>query len=118
MVPFTFEKLEVYQKAIVFADFVYDATAAFPKEERFGLTSQLRRSSISIAANLAEGAGRQSKSDQKHFYTIARGSLYECIPFLELAKRKRFLASENHLMVLDKAHELARLLNGLIRSRE
>ncbi|OGP59150.1 MAG: hypothetical protein A2V67_07575 [Deltaproteobacteria bacterium RBG_13_61_14] len=118
MIPFTFEKLEVYQKAIAFADSIYDATKTFPKEERFGLISQLRRSSISIAANIAEGAGRQSKSDQKHFYTISRGSLYECIPFLELANRKCFLQSENHQKILSKAHELARLFNGLIRSRE
>ena len=118
MVPCIFEKLEVYQKAIAFADVVYDATKTFPNEERFGLISQLRRSSISIAANIAEGAGRQSKSDQKHFYTISRGSLYECIPFLELGRRKHYLQSESHQVILSQAHQLARLLNGLIRSRE
>ena len=68
---FNFEKLEVWQKAIDFADLVYNETRAFPAEERFGLTNQLRRAAISISSNVAEGSSRSSRNDFARFAEIA-----------------------------------------------
>ncbi len=79
--PFGVENLQVYQKAVDFADHVLAATEQFPRGYRF-LADQLNRASVSIAANLAEGNGRFTKPDRKHFFGIARGSILECLPLL------------------------------------
>ena len=72
---FNFEKLEVWQKAIQFADVVYRLTKAFPDDERFGLTSQMRRAAVSISSNIAEGTSRHSRDDYARFLEIAAGSV-------------------------------------------
>ena len=74
---FNFEKLEVWQKAIDFADLIYSETRAFPSDERFGLTNQLRRAAGSISSNIAEGSSRSSKSDFARFVEIATGSVFK-----------------------------------------
>ena len=80
---FAFEKLFVYQKAVGFADAICSLTKGFPRGYFF-LTDQLNRAALSIAANIAEGNGRFTKADRKHFFGIARGSVQECVPLLEL----------------------------------
>jgi four helix bundle protein len=84
---FIFEKLEVYQKAVSLADQVAALTQEFPRGYFF-LTDQLNRAVLSIATNLAEGNERFTKPDRKNFFTIARGSVQECIPLLEVASRQ------------------------------
>ena len=79
---FAFEELIVYQKAVDFADRILAATEHFPRGYGF-LSDQLNRASVSIAANLAEGNGRFTKPDRKHFFGIARGSIQECVPLLD-----------------------------------
>jgi len=74
---FNFEKLDVWQKAIEFADLIYADTRTFPTEERFGLTTQLRRAAVSISSNIAEGSSRSSKIDFARFVEIAGGSVFE-----------------------------------------
>src|SRR5580692_6444081 len=85
--PFAFEKLLVYQKAIDFSDQICHATQAFPRGFYF-LVDQLNRAALSIATNIAEGNGRFTIRDKKNFFSIARGSVQECVPLLELAKRR------------------------------
>jgi four helix bundle protein len=68
---FNFEKLETWQKAIAFADLVYETTRNFPADERFGLTNQMRRAAISVSSNIAEGSARNSKNDYARFPEIA-----------------------------------------------
>ena len=70
---FNFEKLEVWKKAVDFADFVYSTTRTFPDDERFGLTNQMRRAAVSISSNIAEGSSRHSKDDYARFLEIATG---------------------------------------------
>ncbi len=77
---FAFEKLNVYQKAVSFADAVCSLTKGFPRGYFF-LADQLNRASLSIAANIAEGNGRFTKADRRNFFIIARGSVQECVPF-------------------------------------
>ena len=87
---FAFEKLLVYQKSVDFADDICARTEQFPRGYGF-LVDQLNRASVSIAANIAEGNGRFTKPDRKHFFGIARGSVQECVPLLELATRRKLL---------------------------
>ena len=76
---FRFEKLDVWNKAIDYADLVYSLTKSFPADERFGLTSQMRRSAVSVSSNVAEGSGRSSDKDSARFIEIGYGSLMECV---------------------------------------
>jgi four helix bundle protein len=80
---FAFEKLLVYQKAVGFADAICSLTRGFPRGYFF-LADPVNRAALSIAANIAEGNGRFTKADRKHFFGIARGSVQECVPLLEL----------------------------------
>jgi four helix bundle protein len=91
---FNFEKLEVWQKAIVFADLIYTETQAFPAEERFGLTNQLRRAAVSNSSNIAEGPSRSSKNDFARFAEIAAGSLFEAVSQAFVARRQSFLSED------------------------
>jgi len=85
---FKFEKLDVWQESINLADDVYGITQSFPADERFGLTSQMRRSAVSVSANIAEGSGRGTNRDFVRFVEIAFGSLMETISHLTVAKRQ------------------------------
>ena len=76
---FNFEKLDVWQEAINFVDLIYELTGAFPSDERFGLTNQMRRAAVSISSNIAEGSSRASRTDFARFVEIASGSLFEVV---------------------------------------
>ena len=76
---FNFEKLDVWQKAIDFADLVYNHTRDFPGDESFGLTNQMRRAAVSISSNVAEGTSRMSQTDFARFIEIATGSVFEVV---------------------------------------
>ena len=109
---FSFEKLLVYQKAVDFADIICDHTEQF--ERRYGfLADQLNRAALSISNN-TEGNGRFTKADRRHFFGISRGSVQECVPMLELARRRRLLTIEDHASLKERLEEIARMLSGLI----
>ena len=110
---FRFEKLDVWQKAVDFAHGVYGVTGRFPGDERFGLTSQMRRAAVSISSNVAEGSGRSSDKDFAHFIEIAYGSLMEVVSQMQVAYRQAWLAQKDHDELYNKAEELARMLSGL-----
>ena len=95
---------------------VYTATRGFPKEELYGLTSQLRRSAASIGANIAEGSGRRSTSEICRFLQIARGSASETEYHLLLARDLNFLREEDFRALLRQADEVQRMLTALIQS--
>ena len=111
---FAFEKLNVYQKAIDFADRICGITSDFPKSFYF-LRDQLNRASLSISANIAEGNGRFTKNDRKHFFVIARGSVQECVPLLELAYRRGFLNQEVHETLKNDLEEISKMISGLVK---
>lgn len=115
--PFAFEKLKVYQRAVDFADRITALTANFTRGYGF-LADQLNRASLSIAANLAEGNGRFTKADRRHFFTIARGSVQECVPLLELARRRTLVSDEEHGKLLGELEEISKMLSGLITGVE
>ena len=111
--PFAFEKLHVYQKTIGFADAVCTLTRDLPRGYFF-LADQLNHAALSIAANLAEGNGRFTKPERRNFFGIARGSLQECVPLLELAARQSLLKPDRHAQLKSDLEEIARMLSGLI----
>ena len=115
--PFTFEKLHVYQKAVDFTDTICGLTERFPRGYGF-LVDQLNRASLSIAANIAEGNGRFTQADRKNFFGIARGSAQECVPLLELARRRGLIEETNHRDLPEQLDEIARMLSGLIKGTE
>jgi len=112
-VEFLFKKLIVWQKAMELSKAVYALVQFFPSEERYALTDQLRRAVISVASNIAEGNGRATSKDYAHFLAIARGSLYETITQLELAKELGYI--ENYDEVLPIAEEVSRMLTSMLK---
>jgi four helix bundle protein len=110
---FAFEKLLVYQKAIDFSDAVCAKSENFARGYGF-LTDQLNRAALSIAANIAEGNGRFTKPDRKNFFGIARGSVQECVPLLELARRRGLVTPTDHEALKSQLEEIAKMLSGLI----
>ena len=113
---FGFEKLEVWQKAIDFADLVYSATRGFPSDERFGLTNQMRRAAISISSNIAEGSSRNSRKDFARFVEIATGSLFEVVSQSHVGRNQGFLSPEEFQIIYQASEEQSRMLSGLRRS--
>ena len=112
---FDFEKLFVYKKAIELADKTYKLTKKFPREELVGITSQLRRASVSIALNIAEGSGR-SKKDFKRFLIMAKTSLQECVAILEISYLQNYITLQEKEKFYDNCIELAKMMSGLIKS--
>jgi four helix bundle protein len=111
---FMFEKLEVYQKSVTFADGIAALCEDFPRGYGF-LADQLNRAALSIATNIAEGNGRFTKPDRRNFFLIARGSAQECIPLLEVAKRRSLCNNEKHASFRDQLEVIGKMLNGLIK---
>lgn len=113
---FNFEKLEVWQKAIDFADTVYTISRSFPSDERFGLTSQMRRAAVSISSTIAEGSSRFSNEDYARFIQYATGSVFEVVSQARISLRQHFLSQDEHDRLYLLAEEQSRMLSGLRRS--
>ena len=113
---FNFEKLEVWQEAIQFADEVYTVTRAFPDNERFGLTNQMRRAVVSISSNIAEGSSRSSRADFSRFIELATGSLFEVVSQCTIAKRQNLLPESDYTRIYEACERQSRMLSGLRRS--
>ena len=113
---FNFEKLYVWQKAIDFADLVYDYTRYFPADERFGLTNQMPRAAVSVSSNIAEGTSRMSQTDFARFIEIATGSVFEVVSQSFIGRRQGFLTEEAFGMLYSAADEIGRMLSGLRKS--
>jgi len=97
MYIFSFEKLKVWQDAIQLSKEVYKITSTFPNDEKFGLVSQMRRATNSIAANLAEGTSRNTNKDKAHFTTIAYSTTMEVLNHIILSKELEFITEKNYL---------------------
>lgn len=111
-----YEKLKAWQKADELVVDVYLVTQKFPKDELFGLTSQLRRAAVSIPTNLAEGSGRQGKNEIKYFANVALGSLAEVTYLIDLSKKLHFIADAEHKRLISLREELGALLWGFYKS--
>ncbi|QMU66352.1 MAG: four helix bundle protein [Flavobacteriaceae bacterium] len=114
---FSFEKLEVWKEAIQFSKDIYKLTSTFHKEEKFGLISQMRRASNSIAANLAEGTSRITNKDKAHFTTIAFSSTMEVLNHLIISKELHFISEEEYLKLRTPIYKISNMLNALRKSQ-
>jgi len=111
-----YRDLLVWQRAMELVKEIYRVTKSFPKEEVYGLTAQIRRAAIAVPSNIAEGKGRYSTADVNHFLVQARGSLYELETQVLIATDLKYLSEAESKKLLDSSDEVAKLLNGLIRS--
>jgi len=112
----TYKDLEAWQCARALVLEIYRNTSNFPREEMFGLTSQLRRVAVSVASNIAEGKGRFSDRELGQFLAVARGSVFEIETQVAIAMDLGFLDKPQSQELLQQCGEVGRLLNGLIRS--
>jgi len=112
--PKCYRELIVWQKAMALARRAYALSQGLPKSEAYGLLSQIRRAAVSVPSNIAEGHGRLTDSQFRHFLGNARGSLYEMQTQLELAGGIGFLDQKIVQELMDQGWEVARLINGLI----
>ena len=110
MKPHKFRDLLIWRKSIEIAKDVYLLFSLFPKEERFGLIDQLRRSSVSISSNISEGAGRNSKNEFNHFLGIANGSANEVISQLYLSVELNILKNIDIEPIIDKLEEVQKMI--------
>ena len=113
---YSYRDLTVWQKSMALVKLIYLETRLFPKEEIFGLTSQMRRAAVSIPCNIAEGQGRASKKEFKQFIAISRGSVLELQTQLQLAAELGFMSAEKTTVLIDRTEELLRMLNALMKS--
>ncbi len=113
---YAFESLEVWQKSKALVVLVYQLTSTFPPDEKFGLVSQLRRATISVSSNIAEGSTRWSRQDQARFYEISYGSLMEVLNQLILSQELGFLTEEQTDNIRVELDSVSRMLNALYQS--
>ena len=109
-----YNKLEVWVEARKLTNLVYDLSKVFPKEEIYGLTNQMRRCSVSIPSNIAEGCGRQTSKDTINFMHISRGSLYELETQCYVALDQKYIDENNFNIVFNQMQSCKKLLNGFI----
>jgi len=112
----SFTDLIAWQKAHILVVTVYKELKLFPKEEQYGLTSQIKRAVVSISSNIAEGFSRRTSKDKKQFYYISLGSLTELQNELLVARDLNYIKKEVFIYLADKTIEVSRLINGLIKS--
>lgn len=114
---FSFEKLNVWVNSKELVTEIYKLTRNFPDEEKFGLTNQLRRASISIASNLAEGTSRQTNKDKAHFSTMAFSSLMEVLNQLIIAKDLNYISDSDYKNLRTHIEKKSNMLNALRKSQ-
>ncbi len=114
---FSFEKLNVWTDSKELVKFIYKITNQFPDEEKFGLTSQLRRASISVSSNLAEGTSRTTNKDKAHFTTMPYSFLMEVLNQIIIAKELSFVKEDDYLIVREQVGKISNKLNALRKSQ-
>jgi four helix bundle protein len=112
----SYKDLVAWQKAMGLVTAIYRSTANFPSEERFGLTSQLRRAAVSTPSNIAEGQGRLSEKEFRYFLGQARGALMEVETQIQIAQNLGYLQAEQTKELLSGCAEVGKILNGLLAS--
>lgn len=112
----TFRNLKTWQKTMMLVTKLYNDTKNLPQEEIYGLTSQMRRASISIPSNISEGYGREGKNDYIKFLNIAISSLFELQTQIEIGKNLNLISEKNFYSICEDARELERMLSSFIRT--
>lgn len=116
MYSFSFERLDVWIKSRNLTKRLYEATSDFPDFEKFGIIGQIRRASISVCSNIAEGASRKSGKDQSHFYNMSFSSLMEVLNQLIISNDLGYIDDDIMSDLRNDIHGISRMLNGLSKS--
>jgi len=111
----SFRDLQIWLRGLDLSILIYSHTVDFPKEEQFGLTSQLRRASTSVPLNIAEGWGRGSNKSFANFLKIARGSLFEVETILEICSRLNYIKNETILELRNEIEQIGKMINSFIK---
>jgi four helix bundle protein len=111
-----FRELKIWQRSMVLAEEVYKVVSAFPKEEKYGLTSQLRSCSVSVPSNISEGAGRSSNKQFRHFLEFSMGSCNEIQTQMELCKRFNYINQESGDKIIDEALQVYKMILSFYNS--
>jgi len=112
----SYQEFIVWQKSMKLVTQIYKLSSDFPQNEQFGLTSQLRRSSVSIPSNIAEGFGRNSSKEFVRFLQISMGSIFEVQTQLQISKNLEFISNEKFNIIFSDAVEIEKMLKALIKS--
>jgi len=118
MHKFSFEKLEVWQRSRILVKEIYTLTKNFPAEEKYGMTNQLRRASVSVSNNLSEGSARKTLKDQSNFTTMSYSSLMEVLNMLILTNDLEYINENDYLKLRSLIEEIANKLNALRNSQK
>lgn len=111
----SFRDLKIWQKGMEIVEEIYLISRGFPKEEIYGLQSQIRRSAISIPSNIAEGFGRRSKKEYRQFLFVTRGSAVELETQIEIGLRLKIIANKDYEKIIEKIDHLNRMVMNLIK---
>jgi len=115
-VPFRFERFDAWKRAVEFADEMFELASWLPQRYQFSLGEQLRRAALSIPTNLAEGSGRDNPKEERYFYGLAKGSVYEVVSLLVVMGKRGCLSEEKYRRYYQEADELAAIITGAIKS--
>jgi four helix bundle protein len=116
MYSFSFERLDVWKKSRILTSKLYKATFDFPDHEKFGIVGQIRRASISVCSNIAEGSSRKSGKDQGHFYNMSFSSLMEVLNQLIISNDLGYIKDDVLTDLRNDIHSVSQMLNGLSKS--
>jgi four helix bundle protein len=117
MKTYSFEKLNVWKESLDLVTSIYKITKDFPKEEKFGLISQIRRAAVSISSNLAEGTSRRTQKDQARFTVISFSSAMEVLNQIIISKELNYISENDYIFVREKIEKIANMLNSLRNSQ-
>lgn len=117
MKVYSFEKLNVWKESLELVTSIYKISKVFPAEEKFGLVSQIRRASVSIPSNLAEGTSRKTNKDKAHFTTISFSSTMEVLNQLIISKELNYISENDYILVRQKIEKITNMLNSLRNSQ-
>jgi four helix bundle protein len=117
MFEYSFERLEVWKESVKLVNLIYEVTKGFPLSEKYGLTNQLRRASVSISSNLAEGTSRISDKDKAHFTTLSFSSAMEVLNQMIIAKELKYINEEVLLKIREAISKITNMLNALRKSQ-
>lgn len=111
---FKFEKLEVWKKAVSLYTEIHKTASLIHRDEQFSLGDQIRRATLSISTNIAEGSGRETDKESKYFYNVAKGSVYEVVSLLYVINARSYISTEAYERLYQQCDEIAKMLSGLL----
>ena len=111
---FKFESLDVWKRSVDYADAMFSLTETLPQKYQFSLGEQLRRASLSVPTNIAEGSGRDGLKEKRYFFRIAKGSVYETVSLMVMMGKRGFLEREQYRLYYQEADEIAAIISVLI----